>query len=111
MWSSSSHPARKDFTDLELALRHARSTWGRKRSSSWAGLGARWDQTLANLLLPAAEAFAGVHIRLLDGAQEVFLLRGGETAAGDGQPGRHRLAHPARRRRPGRERPAAWSTP
>ncbi len=80
------HPARKDFTDLELALRHARSL-GVAEILILGGLGARWDQTLANLLLPAAEAFAGAHIRLLDGAQEVFLLRAGETVAVRGSTG------------------------
>ena len=57
------------------------------RSSSWGRLGARWDQTLANLLLPASEVFSGVHIRLLDGLQEVFLLRAGESAEVTGSPG------------------------
>ena len=80
------HPARKDFTDLELALRHARSL-GVAEILILGGLGARWDQTLANLLLPAAKEFASVHIRLLDGAQEVFLLRGGESAQVRGSPG------------------------
>jgi thiamine pyrophosphokinase len=80
------HPARKDFTDLELALRHARHL-GADEILVLGGLGARWDQTLANLLLPAAEAFASVRIRLLDGPQEVFLLRRGETAEVTGSPG------------------------
>ena len=80
------HPARKDFTDLELALRHARAL-GADEIIVLGGLGARWDQTLANLLLPAAEAFAAAHIRLLDGAQEVFLLRAGESAVITGSPG------------------------
>ena len=80
------HPARKDYTDLELALRLARDL-GADEMLVLGGLGARWDQTLANLLLPAAEALAGVHIRLLDGSQEVFLLRGGESAAITGSPG------------------------
>ena len=80
------HPARKDFTDLELALRHARDL-GAEEILVLGGLGARWDQTLANLHLPAAEAFASVRIRLLDGPQEVFLLRRGETAEVTGSPG------------------------
>jgi thiamine pyrophosphokinase len=80
------HPARKDFTDLELALRLARDL-GADEMLIIGGLGARWDQTLANLLLPAAEAFASAHIRLLDGAQEVFLLRAGEMVEVRGNPG------------------------
>jgi thiamine pyrophosphokinase len=80
------HPAHKDFTDLELALRLARDL-GADEMLVLGGLGARWDQTMANLLLPAAEAFAAAHIRLLDGAQEVFLLRAGESAGVRGSPG------------------------
>lgn len=80
------HPARKDFTDLELALRLA-CELSAQEILVLGGLGARWDQTLANLLLPAAEAFAAVHIRLLDGPQQVFLLRAGESAEVRGNPG------------------------
>jgi thiamine pyrophosphokinase len=80
------HPARKDFTDLELALHFARDL-GVDEILVLGALGARWDQTLANLLLPAAEAFSGTHIRLLDGAQEVFLLRSGESSEVTGSPG------------------------
>jgi thiamine pyrophosphokinase len=80
------HPVRKDFTDLELALRYALEL-NVDEILILGGLGARWDQTLANLLLPAAEAFAAVHIRLLDGTQEVFLMRQGESAQVIGVPG------------------------
>jgi thiamine pyrophosphokinase len=80
------HPQRKDFTDLELALRHAQSL-GIRLAIVFAALGARWDQTLANLLLPAVAGLGGMQIRLLDGPQEVMLLRHGELGAIDGQPG------------------------
>ncbi len=81
------HPARKDYTDLELSVRHARLL-GADEIIVLGALGARWDQTLANLLLPAADDFAGAQVRLLDGNQEVVLLRGGDRltvygAAGD----------------------------
>jgi thiamine pyrophosphokinase len=71
------HPARKDFTDLELALRHARDL-GASEIVVIAALGERWDQTLANLLLPAAADLSGVRISLLDGPQEIMLLRGND---------------------------------
>ncbi len=80
------HPARKDYTDLELALRHALSL-GANDILIFAALGARWDHTLANLLLPAAADLAHVRIRLADGPQEVMLLRGGSTLEISGQPG------------------------
>jgi thiamine pyrophosphokinase len=80
------HPRRKDFTDLELALRHAHSL-GVKEALVFAALGKRWDQTLANLLLPATADLAGMTIRLADGFQEIMLLRGPGQLILQGQPG------------------------
>jgi len=80
------HPARKDFTDLELALSYAVEA-GADPILVYAALGARWDQTLANLLLPAAREFASTRIRLVDGDQEIQLLRGGESLELTGSPG------------------------
>ena len=76
----------KDFTDLELALQHARQR-GATEILVLAALGGRWDQTLANLLLPAAEELCCTKIRLIDGAQEMSFLRGGECMEVLGQPG------------------------
>jgi thiamine pyrophosphokinase len=80
------YPARKDFTDLELALQHAVSL-GVTEILVFGALGARWDQTLANLLLPAAPGLEHVCIRLLDGPQEIALLRAGEAHTLSGQAG------------------------
>jgi thiamine pyrophosphokinase len=80
------HPERKNFTDLELALRHVRSL-GIKETLVFGALGKRWDQTLANLLLPAAGDLAGMTIRLADGPQEVMMLRGPGQLILHGQPG------------------------
>jgi thiamine pyrophosphokinase len=80
------HPARKDYTDLELALQYARDA-GANQILVLAALGNRWDQTLANLLLPASEDFSQVDIRLLDGHQEVLLVRAGLGVHVKGQPG------------------------
>lgn len=80
------HPTQKDETDLELALRLA---VGRTQEILvLAGLGARWDQSLANILIGAQPEFAGASIRLISGPQEVRLLHPGsdlriEGAAGD----------------------------
>jgi len=68
------HPADKDYTDLELALRHALQL-GAEEAVVYAALGVRWDQTLANLLLPACTELEGLRIRLVDGPQEIHLLR------------------------------------
>jgi thiamine pyrophosphokinase len=80
------HPIHKDETDLELAIRYAKDQ-GVEEILIFGALGARWDMTLANLLLPAQAAFNNIIIRLLDGTQELTLLRGGETLNIQGSPG------------------------
>lgn len=78
------YPTQKDFTDLELALQHALKL-GADEIVIVAALGARWDQTIANLLLPAS--FPSVKISLLDGSQEIHYIRAGEKLEIHGQPG------------------------
>jgi thiamine pyrophosphokinase len=83
------HPAQKDYTDLELALQHARKL-GAQEILVFAALGRRWDQTLANLLLPAASTLHGTRITLLDGDQEIRLLDARQSPAAlelRGEPG------------------------
>ena len=80
------HPARKDSTDLELALAYACQLQP-DRVLIFGALGNRWDQTLANLLLPASKEFASLDIRLVDGQQEIFLIRSGQTIEIGGNPG------------------------
>jgi thiamine pyrophosphokinase len=69
------YPEDKDETDLELALQLAK-----KRGSTeillLGALGARWDMTLANVLALADEKLTGITVRILDGRQELILLRG-----------------------------------
>ena len=80
------HPSRKDSTDLELAIQHALSL-GAGEVLVLGALGHRWDQTLANLLLAAWEGFSTAQISLLDGAQELRLLRPGQSLQINGKPG------------------------
>jgi thiamine pyrophosphokinase len=80
------HPRHKDETDLELAVRLA-SGRGADEVLILGGLGERWDQSLANLLLPAAPGLERLKLRLVDGPQEITTLRGGESLALHGQPG------------------------
>lgn len=80
------HPARKDFTDLELALRFAAER-GVEDILVFGALGARWDQTLANMLLPTHPDLASARIRLIDGRQEIRLIRPGERLQVQGSPG------------------------
>jgi len=81
-----SYPARKDFTDLDLALQYARDR-GADEILVHGALGARWDQTLANMLLAVAPHLAGTRIGLVDGPQTLWPLRAGETLTLRGQPG------------------------
>jgi thiamine pyrophosphokinase len=67
------HPARKDATDFELALLHARAA-GATRIEVLGGLGRRWDHSLANLLLAADPRFADLPITFLHGEQRLFII-------------------------------------
>jgi thiamine pyrophosphokinase len=69
-----SYPARKDETDLELALRYARQL-GIKDIIILFALGDRWDMTVSNLLLPSAKEFQDMNIRIVDGPHEITLLK------------------------------------
>lgn len=80
------YPLRKDFTDLELAMQHAIAL-GADEIIVFGALGARWDQTLANLLLPASDLLKDTNVRLLDGQQEITLLRDNSLLHLKGKPG------------------------
>lgn len=79
-------PTRKDFTDLELALEYARQQ-NPDEMIILGGLGQRWDQTLANILLLSNPANQDFRIRLIDGAQEIMLIHASQTVEVQGQPG------------------------
>lgn len=73
-------PAEKDETDLELALLWVAQHIDAGEVESITiigGLGGRVDQTLANLYLLALPQLRGYDIRLIDGGQEIKLLRPG----------------------------------
>ncbi|MBI5348458.1 MAG: thiamine diphosphokinase [Chloroflexi bacterium] len=80
------YPKRKDETDLELAIDLAIAE-GASEIILFGALGGRWDQTLANLLIPALDKFSSTPIRLMDGDQEITLLRGGSTLRWRGHAG------------------------
>ena len=79
-------PQAKDYTDTELALRHA-AEHGVDEAVILGGLGRRWDHSVANLLLPAAREFAHVRVTFQDGVDDIQLLAGGGTATLDGANG------------------------
>jgi thiamine pyrophosphokinase len=80
------YPTRKDFTDLELALEYARQQ-NPQQVIILGGLGQRWDQTLANLLLLANPANQNFRISLIDGSQEIMLIHASQTFEIHGKPG------------------------
>lgn len=67
-------PEDKDQTDLELALQHAVRV-GAEEIFVLGALGGRWDHSLANLLLAAHPALAGIPLVFLHGAEQAFLIR------------------------------------
>ncbi len=78
------YPQEKDQTDLELALeRIARQDFSEIRIV--AALGGRLDQTLANLYMLELPALKNIDVRLDDGREEIFIIRG--RAEIRGQPG------------------------
>ena len=74
-------PARKDETDLELALRHALE----KQAAEillLAALGGRLDQSLGNVFLLALPELQGIDVKIVEGRQTAFLIRGHTEISG-----------------------------
>ena len=80
------HPAAKDATDLELALREARDT-GASRVVMVGGYGGRTDHLLAGALLLGAEQFADVEVVAHLGPATLTVVRG--SASLHGRPGEY----------------------
>jgi thiamine pyrophosphokinase len=75
------YSARKDETDAELALLYAVEQ-GADEVIILGALGGRIDHTLANVLLLALPELKGTRVRLVDGQQEVTLIRDEGTIQG-----------------------------
>lgn len=69
------HPADKDYTDSEAALRQAVAK-GAKQIILTGFSGARIDHMLGNIFLLARPEFAGPKIKIIDGQQEIYILTG-----------------------------------
>lgn len=80
------HPVKKDETDLELALSLA-ITRGATEITLLGMLGGRLDQHLANLMLLTRPEWAQARLRLADGNQRAWLLRGSDRVTLHGSPG------------------------
>jgi thiamine pyrophosphokinase len=74
------HPARKDETDLELALRLA-VAGGAAEIDVLAVLGGRLDQSLANLLLLARPEWTSAKVRVIEGNEVAWPVWGGRTTS------------------------------
>jgi thiamine pyrophosphokinase len=80
------HPAHKDETDLELALRLAVAE-GATDIEIWAMLGGRLDQTMANLLLLTRPEWDAARLLMVDGNQIVWPVRSGQETTIEGKSG------------------------
>jgi thiamine pyrophosphokinase len=80
------HDRHKDQTDLELALLHAQ-TKNPQEILILGAIGKRWDQTLANLLLPALSELSHIRIWFIDGHQKATVLHSGDSIEIEAQPG------------------------
>lgn len=75
------HPARKDETDAELAIKYALAQ-GAQEILILAALGGRLDHALANVLLLAMPDLEGIRARIVDERNEVLLARDEITIEG-----------------------------
>jgi thiamine pyrophosphokinase len=75
------YPRDKDETDLELALKYAVDQ-GFRNVLILAALGDRLDQTLGNLALLTGPHLVSLDIRLSDGLEEVWFVRGSTQVHG-----------------------------
>jgi thiamine pyrophosphokinase len=80
------YPAHKDETDLELALQLAIDRRFRE-IYILAALGDRWDMSIANLLLLGKPMFSKLDLHIVDGPNDLFLIRGGENVEIKSKPG------------------------
>lgn len=80
------HPARKNETDLELAVLHALER-GATEVVILSGLGGRWDQSLANILLLTLPELRGVPARIVDHHQSISVATADRPARIEGRVG------------------------
>ena len=80
------HPAHKDETDLELALRLAIAE-NPAEILLVTALGGRLDQMLANIMLLTRPEYASTSLTLLDGPYWAKLLRSHQSLVINGRPG------------------------
>jgi thiamine pyrophosphokinase len=80
------HPARKDATDLELAIDLAMAK-GAEEIVLFGVLGGRWDMSLSNVMLAASEKYKHMTISLLNVQCRMHIVHGGTTLHLEGYTG------------------------
>jgi thiamine pyrophosphokinase len=75
------HPTRKDYTDLELAIRYALDQQAAELII-FCALGGRWDQSLANLMLLTLPELRDVPTRIVDQQETIVVIRDRAEIAG-----------------------------
>jgi thiamine pyrophosphokinase len=80
------HPVRKDETDLELAIGLAIAE-GATQVNLLAVLGGRLDQSLANLMLLTRPEWDSGRVRVIEGDEIAWPVRGGQTETIEGSAG------------------------
>ena len=75
------YPTRKDYTDLELAIRCALER-GATEIIIVSALGGRWDQSLANMLLLTLPELKNVPTRIIDQHESISVIRNRAEIAG-----------------------------
>jgi thiamine pyrophosphokinase len=80
------YPVLKDKTDLELALRLAIAE-GADEVNLLATMGGRLDQSLANLLLLTQAEWAEARVRVIEGDEVAWIVRGGQHTTVTGEIG------------------------
>jgi thiamine pyrophosphokinase len=79
-------PARKDETDLALAIQFALER-GIQEIFVLGALGARWDMTFSNLLMLTSSVLKNTTVKLLAENQEIFCIHDGQVVEITGSPG------------------------
>ena len=81
------HPADKDESDTELAVREAVRRGATAITIVGALGGIRFDHSLANVLLLASPAYAGIDVALVDAGTTIRAIQAPSTLAIDGAAG------------------------
>ncbi|HEX5456177.1 MAG TPA: thiamine diphosphokinase [Candidatus Saccharimonadales bacterium] len=75
------HPADKDYTDSEAAVRYATGK-GAKEVILTGLSGSRIDHMLGNIYLLDKKDFSDIDLKIIEGRQEIYMIKGDTTIKG-----------------------------